>query len=603
MKTIKNGNLMVVLSDSGEISSYIDKTTGIYLLDNRMVSVLTMLSDIGLEKLETRIKQDRLTNFYLGKIESSGASFDLEIRENLKVRGNELEITINCKNYSNISISLDIGYKIIYNYEDIFSVRAKNSSYDLQSNEDENAKQENDQTKKTFFSENKVYGDLPGGNIKIAPGEEKSLTGNLHFKRELNIPHPLKEIVEDRPIKKLNPWCFDPMLNVAINDINKLLIPTVFGDFPGAGLPWYGTVFGRDSLIFALQTLERFPDTARTILRVLSLLQGKKIDRNSEESPGKIIHEARLNDLSLSGKVPFSTFYGTVDATLLYLILAGEYLRVTGDMETIEELLPNIENAAIWIDTYGDIDGDGYVEFIPSDPELFPNQGWKDSQDSMSFKDGNIPGFPLALVEVQGYLYSAYIGLDYIYKTLGLPEQQFDKRAQELKKKFNKDFWLGDYFALALDKNKNKVDSISSNPGHCLYSRIIDDEKAPLVIQKLLEPDMFSGWGIRTLSSDMAKYNPFSYHNGSIWPHDNALIIEGMYRYGYNIEAQKTSEALLEALSKFDSFPELFSGIGRQKFSERPVSFPVSCQPQLWSAGAVIQLKDILNKIRRYEEE
>lgn len=597
MKTIKNGNLMIVISDTGVISAELNQATGIYLLDNRMVSELTMFSDMKLERLETRTNQDCHTNFYLGKIEASGASFDLEVKEVFCVSGNDLEIKVNFKNHSAATVALNIGYKVRYSYEDIFDVRAKNSSYDMKDIGNEKQTGINKQFIKTKYSENHIHGNLPGGFLTIDPGEEKELQGKLSFTRIIQSNHPLKKIIENRSINKLDPWNSDPVIKASVVDINRLLIPTIYGDFPGAGLPWYATVFGRDSLIFALQTLNRFPDTARTVLQVLSFLQGKKVDPYSEEVPGKIIHEARLNDLSLSGSVPFSAFYGTVDSTLLYLTLAGEYLKVTGDIGTIKELLPNIKNAALWIGKYGDIDGDGYIEFIPSDPEIFPNQGWKDSQDSVSFKDGRIPVFPLALAEVQGYLYSAYNGLDYIYKTLGLPEQVFEKQALELKKRFNEDFWLGDYFALALDGNKNKVDSITSNPGHCLYSGIIDKKKAACVVKRLLEPDMFSGWGIRTMSSKMTKYNPFSYHNGSVWPHDNALIIDGMQRYGYNIEAKKIGVALIEALSKFDGFPELFSGLEREEYSEKPVSFPVSCNPQLWSAGAIIQIKDILDKI------
>jgi len=261
----------------------------------------------------------------------------------------------------------------------------------------------------------------------------------------------------------------------------------------------------------------------------------------------------------------------------------------------------NIEAAERWIYEYGDADGDGYVEYLPVSERGLQTQGWKDSGDSVSFKSGELARPPVAFVEVQGYLYQAYHSLVYIYERLGKRERIpiILEKAKTLRHNFNRDFWLEDeeYFALALDGNKRKVDSISSNPGQCLFTSIVDDDKVDPVVKRLLSPELFSGWGVRTLSSYMKRYNPFSYHNGSVWPHDNSIIIMGLLKHGYTLEAKKISSALLEAMKKFDDrrLPELFSGLSKEEANGDIVEYPASCSPQLWSIGTLFTINRALN--------
>ncbi|MBI4318143.1 MAG: amylo-alpha-1,6-glucosidase [Chloroflexi bacterium] len=364
---------------------------------------------------------------------------------------------------------------------------------------------------------------------------------------------------------------------------------------PAAGLPWYMAMFGRDSAITALQTLALGPEPAVDTLRALAAYQSRRHDHFRDEEPGKIPHEIRLGELASLGQIPHSRYYGTADATPLFLILLSETYRWTGDASLVKELLPNAEAALRWIDTDGDADGDGYVEYARKSLHGLVNQGWKDSPDSICFADGTLAEGPIALVEVQGYVYDAKARLAELYQALGLTERAEELRAQAqvLKRRFNQDFWMPgeDLFALALDGHKRQVDSITSNPGHCLWSGIVDEDKAALMARRLVEPDLFSGWGVRTMSARMAAYNPISYHNGSVWPHDNSLIAAGLTRYGFHEEANRIVTALLDASAHLPNhrLPELFAGYPRTSGG-----FPVEClganSPQAWSAGAVVLL-------------
>lgn len=359
-----------------------------------------------------------------------------------------------------------------------------------------------------------------------------------------------------------------------------------------AGVPWFMTVFGRDALISALQTLPFSPDLAQATLKVLAKLQGKEVNKFRQEEPGKIIHEIRFGELAFFKQTPHASYYGSVDATPLFLILLGETYRWTGNLELVKELLPAAEAALQWLAKFGDLDADGFVEYQPSGEGGLTNQGWKDSGDSIVFADGQLAKPPIALVEVQGYVYKAKIEMAYLFQQLGLSKRAkvLQKEAEDLKQKFNSYFWLPNeqFFALALDGQKRPVDSITSNPGHCLWCEIIDEEKSKKVVRRLLAKDMFSGWGIRTMSEKMGAYNPISYHNGSVWPHDNALIALGLAKYGFFAEAEKVFWAMVEAASQLPNnrLPELFCGFERRHLS-KPVFYPNASAPQAWASGAV----------------
>src|SRR3989442_1347551 len=364
-----------------------------------------------------------------------------------------------------------------------------------------------------------------------------------------------------------------------------------------AGLPWFSAPFGRDALIASLQTLGLNPDIASGTLSYLAADQGTKVDPSRDEQPGKILHERRFGELANLKQIPHTPYYGSVDSTPLFLVTLVELMDWVNDRDLFVELLPAMSAALDWIDKYGDLDHDGFVEYGDHAPRGIRNQGWKDSHDSLLMPGGKPAERPIALVEVQGYVYHAKAGLARILDRLGETgaAQQLAIEAGDLRRRFEQHFWQDDhqFYAQALDGAKELVPSITSNPVHCLSSRIGDAERADIVTDRLLAPDMFSGWGIRTLSAGSPHYNPMSYHNGTIWPHDNSLIAAGLRRYGHTEAAQQVVTGILEAGIRMPSFrlPELFCGFGRDtRFGTGPAEYLVSCNPQAWGAGAAFHL-------------
>jgi glycogen debranching enzyme len=369
-----------------------------------------------------------------------------------------------------------------------------------------------------------------------------------------------------------------------------------------AGAPWFMALFGRDSLLSSFMVLPLDATLALGTLQTLADRQGAKVDSLTEEQPGRILHEVRLDvgtGLALGGR---SAYYGTVDATPLFVTLLGEASRWGLAAEDIAALVPHADRALDWISDYGDRDGDGFVEYERLNDQGLINQGWKDSWDGINFADGSIAEAPIALCEVQGYVYSAYIARAWMAYDAGdeALAHDFRDRAERLKKQFNEQFWLPDrgYYAIALDRYKQPVDACASNMGHCLWSGIVDEDKAPQVARRLMSPEMFSGWGVRTLATDMGAYNPVSYHNGSVWPHDNALIVAGLMRYGFVQEAQQLASALMEAAEHTDNrLPELFCGFSRSECPE-PLPYPTACSPQAWASATPVML---IRSLLRYE--
>ena len=361
-----------------------------------------------------------------------------------------------------------------------------------------------------------------------------------------------------------------------------------------AGAPWFMALFGRDSLLTALMSLPVDPTLALGTLRTLADLQGTRVDVASEEQPGRILHEVRLGattNLALGGG---SVYYGTADATPLFVVVLGELARWGGLPEDAEDLIDAADRALEWIVRYGDRDGDGFVEYERLNDHGLVNQGWKDSWDGITFADGSLAHAPIALCEVQGYAYAAFLARATVAAFRGdrALAAEWEERAADLKREFNERFWLPDqgYFALALDAEKRPVDSCASNMGHCLWTGIVDDDKAGQVAERLLSDQLFTGWGVRTLASDMGAYNPASYHNGSVWPHDNAIVAAGLMRYGFVEEANRIVFGMFEAATRFGGrLPELFCGFERERYPE-PVSYPASCSPQAWAAATPFSL-------------
>jgi glycogen debranching enzyme len=401
---------------------------------------------------------------------------------------------------------------------------------------------------------------------------------------------------------------FNHLLIRGVRDLRALYTRTDQGGILAAGIPWFVAVFGRDSLITSHQLLAVNPQVAREALQLLADLQGKEENPWRDEEPGKILHEIRRGELAGAGQVPHTPYFGSVDATPLFVVLFAQYVRWTDDLEFARDLLPNVRAALDWIDTYGDSDGDGFVEYFAKSPRGIANQGWKDSFDSVVHADGRLATGPISLVEVQAYVYLAKQRVADVFELLGEADTaaRLRREAQDLRIRLNQEFWMEDeqYFAMALDGDKRQVRTIVSNPGHGLYCDAIDPEKAVHVARRLLQPDMFSGWGIRTMSKSASAYNPMSYHNGSVWPHDNALIAAGLKRYGFLKATNRVATALFDAAIHADymRLPELFCGFTRRT-PNQPVGYPVACSPQAWAAGApFLMLQAILGVSARAHE-
>ena len=382
----------------------------------------------------------------------------------------------------------------------------------------------------------------------------------------------------------------------ASEDLRSLLFDTAYGDFPAAGIPWYVTPFGRDSIIVSLMTVPWYPNIAKGTLSYLAAFQGKNFVERTLEAPGKILHEQRDGEASQTGRTPFSTYYATVDATPLWVCLLGDYLEWTGDLETVRNLAPNLEAALEWmVGPDADPDGDGFIEYSPQKGGM-TNMVWKDSGDSTFDETGDDLEAPIAVVEVQAYAFRAYQSAAKVYAALEQPQKalEFERKAKVLQEKFQAHFWLEDLgtYAHALDAQKRPARVVVSNAGHALWAGIVPPELAPLVAQTLFSEGMWSGWGIRTLAEGEPRYNPVSYHNGSVWPHDNAMIALGLARYGLMGPLKHLALSQLESASITEDarLPELYAGFAREEIeglpASPPVPYPAACHPQAWAAAA-----------------
>ena len=386
---------------------------------------------------------------------------------------------------------------------------------------------------------------------------------------------------------------FNAVLDRSVGDLRTLWTrdPATGEPYLAAGAPWFDALFGRDSVITSFETLALTPGVARATLRILGRSQGVTHDCRRDEQPGKILHELRQGEMARTGETPFSRYYGSVDATPLFLMLAAEYWLWTADRHLLGHLRPAIVAALRWAAESGDRDADGYLEYERLGEAGLLNQGWKDSGNAIAGHDGQPARPPIALVEVQAYLYAAKMGLARLMEDLGDAGSTRALRveAQALKAHFNRDFWMeSGTYALALDGAKRQVDSVSSNPGHALWAGIAPPARARQVAERMMRPDMFSGWGVRTLSALEPAFNPLGYHVGSVWPHDNAILAMGLKRYGFEVELNQLATALFDVAQRFDYYrlPELFCGMQRTP-QGGPVPYPVACRPQAWAAGTM----------------
>jgi glycogen debranching enzyme len=621
-RVLKDNEVFLLTDTQGDIPENHSYGLGLYKKDTRFLSRLeTKINGESLICLSSEAEEAtsaviRLTNPHMEK--------DGELilwRESIETKRERFiyqdvwyeQFTL--KNYFPKPVSFDFSVSVDIDFKDMFIVRGfqnGNVGSITERNVTENGyivtyNGADDITRRTVCNWDTTcesISDSGDFSFRVTLGHEEAKTLTLTVcseiedeKAQLLKPQVAKESLKEQHNKwkqeatqvKTDHNQLQKLVDRGLGDMKMLLTDIGYGSFPVAGLPWFGVPFGRDSLIAALQMLPMKPEVAKGTLLTMAAYQGIEKNPWRDEQPGKIMHELRFGELSNTNQVPFTPYYGSIDSTPLFLVLLVEYCRWTGESELFDSLLDNVEAALNWIDNYGDQDQDGFVEYHQESAKGIANQGWKDSGDSIVHRNGDYAKTPIALSEVQGYVYQAKVGIATLYERVGLTDKskKLKQEAAALKASFEAHFWMEDqqFYAIALDKEKKQVGTLTSNPGHLLLTGILTPEKEKVVSDQLISPKMFSGYGIRTMGKGEAGYNPMSYHNGSVWPHDNSLIFLGMSRSGHQEAASKVIEGLIQASKGFeyDRLPELFCGYERDL--GYPVRYPVACSPQAWAAG------------------
>ena len=622
---ILDGNTFVVSDSRGDIEASLTDPTGLFSFDTRFLSqwVLTVNGQ-RLTPLSTDDLQYFETRFFL--VPGTGTVYvdsKLSVIRSRAV-GNGFREELKILNHDEKTVDLTIRIDAGSDFADLFEVKdalKKKGTYSARVTRGrlELAYERGTFRRATEISAtNRARVDKNGLTFKtrIEPHGEWSTnvdvvtavlgSGERHDQPKLarargrqNMETNLKRWVDNAPTLECDWDSLRETYRRSLVDLAALRFsPPIMGhrSLPAAGLPWFMTMFGRDSILTSLQALPFTPELAATTLLALGDWQGTRVDDFRDEDPGRILHEMRYGELPAFEERPQSPYYGSADATPLYVVLLDEYERWTGDRRLVHELEYEARAALNWIDEYADLMGNGYISYQRRNEKTgLENQCWKDSWDSISYRDGRLAGFPRATCELQGYAYDAKMRAARLAREIWKdPEfaSELEKQAAELKRRFNRDFWIadGEYFALALDSNGKQVDTLSSNIGHLLWSGIVDKSKAKAIARHLVGPRLYSGWGVRTLAEGEGRYNPIGYHVGTIWPFDNSFIAWGLRRYGFKDEAARIAAGILAAADFFDGrLPEAFGGYERT-LTRYPVQYPTACSPQAWSTGAPLLL-------------
>ncbi|CAM4421826.1 MAG: glycogen debranching N-terminal domain-containing protein [Paenibacillus macerans] len=622
-RVIKEGDLFLLTDLSGDIAPGNEQGHGLYSQDTRFLSRMELRID-G-EKpavLSSAGDKSYVANFRLMKdVKDEGA---IEVKRDCFIYDGILYVRIAITNYfvhdSRFGLSVAFGA----DFQDMFLVR-KYRGGEVGFMEEPvigdgeimlgyvGADRERRQARITWDAQGgAVHRDgTVSFPLSLKPKEEREIT---FFIAPVSKRHPEGKLLGfEEGLRKLEQsyerWyednarvesdfpVFNGLYQRGLQDLRMLTADIGFGETTVAGLPWFAVPFGRDSLITSLFMLPANPRHASGTLRTLAAYQGEKSDPWRDEQPGKIMHEIRFGELVTTKQSPFSPYYGTIDSTPLFLVLIGEYYRWTGDLSLVKELRPNILRALEYIDASLQA-GSGFMAYKQEAEKGFPNQGWKDSANSVIHENGTYAASPIALAEVQGYVYQAKRSLAPLFELMGEPEaaRRLAEEAEALKERFESAFWMDDEqsYAIALDKELRQVRSVTSNPGHLFMSGLPDGSRAKAQAERLLRRDMYNGYGIRTMSTDAAGYYPMSYHNGSVWPHDNAMILLGLGKMGFKAQAQQVIEGLLKASRYFEyqRFPELFCGHDSEL--GYPVPYPTTCSPQAWAAGTSLAFLQVM---------
>ncbi|MGN9917905.1 amylo-alpha-1,6-glucosidase [Micromonospora palomenae] len=625
--TLLDGNTFLVSTDSGDIEATLADPAGLFSFDTRYLSTWVLTVDgMRLSSLSVDDVQYFETRFFL--VPGAATVYvnaELSVLRHRTLSSGLVEdVTVinHGEDPADVCVRVDAGS----DFADLFDVKnatAKKGTY-LKRVEDDHLVL--GYQRETFHRETVIRANQPAQidehgltfTVHIEPGQEWSTrlqVEPIFVVRGRSVPLVARGATTrtiDDMAAELHRWLeqaptletdWEPLKRTyqrSLTDLAALRFrPAVGGgdSMPAAGLPWFMTMFGRDSIITSLQTVPFLPELAATTIRVLARWQGSNIDDFRDEDPGRILHEIRYGETAAFGEQPHSPYYGTADATALFVILLDEYERWSGDATTVRQFEHAARAAITWIDEYADLMGNGYVSYQRRNEQTgLENQCWKDSLDSISYRDGRLPGFPRATCELQGYTYDAKRRAARLARQFwNDPDYaaRLERDAADLKRRFNRDFWLEDrqYYAVALaGPGADRVDALSSNIGHLLGSGIVDEDKAEAVVTHLMSPAMYSGWGVRTLATTERRYNPVGYHIGTVWPFENSFIAWGLRRYGFNEEAARIASGILDAATYFQGrLPEAFAGYPRER-TRYPVEYPTACSPQAWSSGTPLLL-------------